>query len=318
MTRQFVENINTLSQDFVGELLSRQAPIRQSVALEMFAPDLIDTPDGEVPWIPPEFRTPNSGSNYVGKIGLSEDPVPIEIDIDNVTISTDGKFSREAQISRHADMVMSQLDSAEGLVGYLGSIVRGFNNVEVDVECQAVLSDTTKNATVDVSSGTSKWTSHSSAEPFDNIETAMDTVRGAGEMPDTYVAGLDVMRELARTKAVLSAVGERSISATGDVVAYEAVVEALRSRFGFDNVLVDNSVWVNDANKQAAPNLNRVYDGTNWIGSSDHLIVREQEEMGESDSGYDSRSQDYWTLDHRVVDFYRGENDAGVILQNAI
>lgn len=312
MTRAFTDDMNTLGQHYVGELLSEQTPIRESVSLDMFGPKMIDTPDGKIPWIPPEFRTPSSDSNYVGKVGLSEGPVPIEIDLDEVEIQTDGKFSRKAIISRHADEVMSELETAEGLVGYLGSVVKGFNNVEVEAEVANVLQDPTKNATINAQNA---WTDQSSAKVFEDFENANDTVMSYGENPDTCVLGLDFVRYAVRTAGIKSA-ADRSFDATGDAIAHQSFAEMLRRRFGYENVLFDNSVWRNENNKQATPKINRVFDGTAWVGSSEHLIVREKESMSEADSGYNSDTQNYWTLQHRLVDIYRGAIDSGVIIRN--
>jgi len=315
MTLAFTDDMNTLSQDFVGELLSQQAPINESVSLDLFGPRMIDTPDGKIPWIPPQFRNPSAGSNYVGKVGLSDGPVPIEMDLDEVEIKTDGKFSREAKISRHADMVMNQFETAEGMVGYLWSVVKGLNNVEIEAEVASVLQDPAKNATYDVNAQTAKWTSPSSAKPFEDFESVNDTITAFGETPDTLILGLDYVRLLARTSAVKGAAG-RSIDATGDAIAHQAIRDMLTRRFGYENILFDNSVYQNDANKKATPNINRVFDGTAWVGDSSHLIVRDKDSMRESDAGYDSGTQQYWTLQHQLVDIYRGATDAGVTLQN--
>lgn len=312
MTLRFTDDMNDLGQVYVGELLSQQAPIRDSVAVDLFGPRMIDTPDGPIPWIPPEFRTANSGDQYVGKIGLSEPAPSIQIDLDHVDIETQGKFSRKAIISRHADEVLDAIDTAMGLTGYLGSIVKGFNNVAIEQAVSTILKDPLKNAT---QSTQSAWTSASSAEPFDDIENCMDIVTSVGETPDTMIMGLDYARLLSRTGAIKGAAG-RSIDTTGDAVSHEAVREMLVRRFGFSNILIDNSVYQNDANKESTPDINRVYDGTLWIGASEHMIVRDKEDMRESDAGYDSDSQNYWTLQHQLVDFYRGINDAGVILTN--
>lgn len=310
MTRKFTSDINDLDPAYVGELLSDVSPIRESIAPDLFGPKMLETADGKVPYIPPEFRTPSSDSAYVGKVGLTSAPEPIEIDMEKIDISTDGKFSRKAKVSRHTDEVLSELETAEGLVGYLGAVVQGFNNVEIEAECRNILQDQSKNAT---KSTQSKWTSPSSAEPFKDFENCTDVVQQFGEDPDTLVLGLDYARLLAKTSAIKGAAG-RSIDATGDAVAMEALREMLVRRFGFDNILIDGEVYQNAANKNQAPDVNRVYDGTAWIGSSEHLIVREKEEMNESDSGYDVDHQEYWTLEHKIVDFFRGATDAGVIL----
>lgn len=316
MTRSFTDDMATLGQHFVGELLSQQAPIVESVSLDLFGPRMINTPDGKVPWIPPEFRTPSSDSNYVGKVGLSEAPVPIEIDLDHVQIQTTGKFSRKALLSKHANEVLEELDTVEGLVGYLGSVVKGFNNVEIEAEVATVLQDAAKNATYDVNAQTAKWTSPGSAKPFEDFEKVNDKVMAFGETPDTCVLGLDYVRLLARTSAVKGAAG-RSIDATGDAVSHAALAEMLRRRFGYDNILFDNTVWQNQNNKKASSNnITRVFDGTAWVGSSDHLIVRDKESQRESDAGYDSDHQQFWTLQHQLVDIYRGAVNAGVIMQN--
>lgn len=116
----------------------------------------------------------------------------------------------------------------------------------------------TQNVTL---SGTDQWSDFTNSDPFDDIKTAMESVRsGSGMMPNTFIMSYAVMMTLMVHPDLIA----RLVNVT--VVSADQVVQALKLAFpNIKNVLVGSAQY-NSGVEGGTAALTDIWGKHFWVG----------------------------------------------------
>lgn len=297
-------DFNKLDPAYHKMLLKGIEAGQDSVFREVFTPENVTEMSGKIPNIDSKYTLAQDDASEATKIAIDDEPQPDSVGISETAFRFTGKYAKEHKVHKSVVETLADLEGAEDLVQYLQGLVRMKINSAIDLDGKTILQSQTENNTV---AAQDAWSSTGSADPLTDFDAMVDE---AG-MPDLCWLGIDKARELQALDAFKA--DNHNYSGTNARAPQQAVVEELRRRYGFEQVIIDAKFY-NQDNVAQTINKAKIFDGTVWVGNSDHMVVTEREDLMEVDGEYNSKSGNFHEWMTEYVEINRAEGSQGVVL----
>lgn len=285
-----------------------EAP-EESVFASVFEPEQMELMSGKVPYIPSRYTVIGDDANYPTRVAIDDVPYKLNMSLDNVQFSFDGKHAFEFEIHKKDVRTLQNqgLEGAEDLVQLLGMHAMAIANQAYDLEGASVLQDASLNATTSATSG---WDPSNNTDFFADMYALEDVV---GKI-DVVWLGRDEARKARELPEVRERAGHSFEASNASRVGPGVLAQLIMDEVGAEEVIIDGTSWKNTANQQQTISKQRIFDGTVWAGQRDHLMAMKREDLDDADTEENRKAGTFstWIAQHREI--ARAENNRGCIL----
>lgn len=297
-------NLDSIDPAFVMEILQGLEGTEDPVAEEVFDFEPVDEMSGDIPFLESKYTLVSDDATELSKVAFDDEPQTQDQNLSKVTFQFTGKYAEMAEVHETDVETMSRIETDEDLVEALGRIVMMKISGAFDIDVKDVLQSTTLNDTVSASTA---WTNQSTADPLSDLDSAVDTVGS----PDILWLGLDKARDLAATDAMKAEV--KQYQATNARARMQDLADELISRYQLREVVIDGTQYNQNGQGQSLSS-DQIYDGTVWVGNSDHFVVVEREELERAGSDFTEKTGMYEVYAQKYLDIARAESSQGVAI----
>ena len=294
-------DLNAYDAAFAHKFLTESLMKKDSLFLQAFPSDGFNAMSGKVPFVPQIGQLDDADETRVAIDGKAS---TVNSDIDSVDVTYKYKYAKRAELAKGVAESMSRIRNADDLVSHLVDRASASVFTAIDKDGATLLKDTNVNNTV---AATAVWSDSTNARPDLDLEAACDKIGN----PD--VLFLDRADARAASKLPAFKPSLHHFDGVGASIGHRALAEVLMDRFGYREIFIDGT-WYRTSNPAQALAKAGLFDGVNFSGYKEHVLVLENESYRDVITGYDRSRGVYYAEVIAMYVMVRADKDAGCIL----